>query len=113
MSKEPEALKQEAEEYLENIKLYASHWGKALLIAGGTVYVSYKIIKGITTSQKKKKFKERALKRKQMALVAKKPGSKIARLIRQQIGLFLLAIIKQKLLEVIKKRNYLNGDKAV
>lgn len=112
MSKEPEELRQEADEYLEHIKLYASRWGKVLLIAGGTVFITYKIIKGITSNKQQKK--ELALYREQQypVVTSRKPDSKIVRMIKQQIGLFLIAIVKKKLTEALQKRNMLNGDKV-
>lgn len=112
MSKDPEVLKQEADEYLTHIKLYASHWGKALLIVGGTVFITYKIIKGVTSGQHKKQ--EQLLSNKQQYAVAPiKSDSRIVRMIKQQIGLFLIAIVKRKLTEALQKREMLHEDKVV
>ena len=114
MSKEPEELRHEADEYLENIKLYASHWGKAALIAGGTIFITYKIVKGIAAKQRKIKEERRAaVQNKQYALASTKPSSRIMRMVKEQIALFLIAIAKQKLSEALKNRHLLNEGKAV
>lgn len=105
-------LKQEADEYLDNIMMYTSRWGKALLIVGGTVWVTYRIIKGINSHQQNKK-KQHALQEERYAIASVKPSSRIARMIKQQIGLFLIAIAKQKLTEALSKRSANHGDEVV
>lgn len=112
MSKEPELLKQEADAYLENIKTYFSQWGKTFLIVGGTVWVTYKIIKGLSSHQQERE-RQQSLQDQQYALATVKPSSRIAKMIKQQIALFLIAIIKQKLTEALSKRSAHNGEEVV
>lgn len=108
MSKQPEELKLEADQYLENIKLYASHWGKALLIAGGSIFLAVKVIKAL--SKKKSLDNEiNQLKSKQFALSKTKSSSRLFKLIKQQISIFLIAIAKQKLTKVLNKRKLVDG----
>ena len=105
MNKHPENLKQEADEYLDNIKLYATHWGKALLVAGGTLFLTYKIIGGLAAQKKKQRYREMALKKQRTSLASIKPASRIAKLVRGQIALFLLAIAKERLAGMLNKKN--------
>ena len=108
MSKQPEELKLEADQYLENIKLYASHWGKALLIAGGSIFLAVKVIKAL--SGKKSLDNEiNQLQSKQFSLAKTKSSSRLFNLIKQQISIFLIAIAKQKLTEVLNKRRLVDG----
>lgn len=109
MNKQPEELKLEADQYLDNIKLYASHWGKALLIGGGSIYLAVKLIKAIA---KKKNVDEdiEQLQKKQYAIATTtKSSSRIFKLILQQISIFLIAIAKQKLSETLNRTNLSNG----
>ncbi len=112
MSKEPELLKHEADTYLENIKMYFSLWGKTFLIVGGTVWVTYKIIKGLNSQRQERKMQHN-LHEEQYAVAPVKPSSGIAKMIKQQIALFLIAIIKQKLTEALSKRSANNEEKVV
>lgn len=109
MNKQPEELKLEADQYLDNIKLYASHWGKALLIGGGSIYLAVKLIKAIA---KKKNVDEdiEQLQKKQYAIATTtKSSSRIFKLILQQISIFLIAIAKQKLSETLNRTKLSNG----
>lgn len=109
MNKQPEELKLEADQYLDNIKLYASHWGKALLIGGGSIYLAVKLIKAIA---KKKNVDEdiEQLQKKQYAIATTtKSSSRIFKLILQQISIFLIAVAKQKLSETLNRTNLSNG----
>lgn len=112
MSKEPELLKQEADEYLENIKQYFSRWGKTFLVVGGTVWVTYKVIKGLS-SQQQEKVRSHNFQEERYAVATVRPSSGIAKMIRQQITLFLIAIIKQKLTEALTKRSAHNEEEVV
>lgn len=47
MGKQPQELQLEAEQYLDSIKTYSSRWGKAILIAGGSLFLTYKVITAI------------------------------------------------------------------
>lgn len=110
MSKQPEELQLEAEQYLNNIKLYASHWGKALLIGGGTVYITYRIIKAVVKKKNTSADKDFAkLQTKSYALAKAQPSSRLFRLIKQQISIFLIAIAKQKIAELMNRRKLADG----
>lgn len=113
MNREPQVLKQEADEYLDNIKTYFSQWGKAFLIVGGTVWVTYKVIKGLSSHQQNRKKPVHALQEEHYAVATVRPSSRIAKMIKQQIALFLIAIIKQKLTEALSKRSANHGDEVV
>ena len=113
MSKEPEVLKQEADEYLENIKTYFSEWGKTLLIVGGTVWVAYKVIKGLSSHQQNKRSQLHTVPEEHYAVATTRPSSRIAKMIKQQIVLFLIAIVKQKLTEALSKRSAYHGENEV
>lgn len=110
MSKQPEELHVEAEQYLENIKLYSSRWGKALLIGGGSLFLTYKVIKAIV---KKKSTNIDSnfdkLQNRSYALAKTQPSSRLFRLIKQQISIFLIAIAKQKVAELMNKRRLADG----
>lgn len=110
MGKQPHELHLEAEQYLDNIKLYSSRWGKAMLIAGGSLFLTYRIIKAI--AKKKSSSIENdpvQLKSSNYQLAKTQPSSRLYRLIKQQISVFLLAIARQKLAELMKQRNLANG----
>lgn len=108
MSKQPEELKLEADQYLENMKLYATHWGKALLIAGGSIFLAVKVIKAL--SKKKSLDSEiNQLQSKQFALAKTKSSSRLFNLIKQQISIFLIAIAKKKLTEALNNRRSVDG----
>lgn len=110
MNKQPEQLKLEADQYLENIKLYASHWGKALLIGGGSIFLAVKVIKAISKKKNKLDDDIEQLQKKQYAIATTtKSSSRIFKLILQQISIFLIAIAKQKLSETLNRRNLSNG----
>lgn len=111
MNKTPQELKNEADEYLDNVKLYASHWGKALLIAGGTAFIAYKVINAVSAQKKKQYYKEVALKKQQTSLGSSKAASRIGKLIRGQLALFLVGVAKEQLSAALSKRS-VNEEKV-
>lgn len=54
-----ERLEGELEYQLQDIKKDAADFGKQVLIVGGGLYLSWKLVKALTTSKEKKKEKKR------------------------------------------------------
>lgn len=110
MSKQPDELHLEAAQYMDNIKLYSSRWGRALLIGGGSLFITYKVVKAIVKKKSTSVDKNfRTLQNKNYALAKTQPSSRLFRLIKQQISIFLIAIAKQKIAELMNKRRLADG----
>lgn len=110
MGKQPQELQLEAEQYLDSIKTYSSRWGKAILIAGGSLFLTYKVITAIAKKKSSSVDNDVAmLKSSSYTLAKTQPSSRLYKLIRQQMSVFLIAMARQKIAELMNQRKLADG----
>lgn len=99
------------EDQLSELKKDAESWVKGAAIIGGMVFVGYSIYK---LFMEKEEEVETAHEEKEAVLtpVHNKGESRIVRMIKESIALFLIGIAKQKIQEFLKnlEREYESGD---
>ncbi|CAN5460192.1 hypothetical protein BH23BAC1_BH23BAC1_02660 [soil metagenome] len=119
-----ERLKTVIDEQVDELKENASAWGKALLLAGGSVYITYKIIKGVFRRRKRARFERRIIAKVASARYPShrqsssrlpiqvnrggKGGFSLADFIKSQLILLAVAIAKRRLRSMIGDLPLLN-----
>ena len=84
------------EMHLQDLKTNSLRLGGMVLMAGATVFVSYKIVRALTKKKRTQKV-VKADDSKYAMVAAKAEDNALARLVKQQIALFLIGMLKQKL----------------
>ena len=98
-----EKYKQAIGEQVDILKENAGQISKVAMVIGGTLAVSYLLVKLLTRSSRKKKhhFQPVSVKDGELQLAYPKQESVLIRTIKGYIATFLIAIAQQKLQEVI------------
>ena len=96
-----EKYKHAIEEQVDILKENAGQISKVALVIGGTLAVSYLLVKLLTRSSRKKRQKPYQVKDDEVQAPYYKEESIIVRTIKGYIATFLIAIAQQKLQEVI------------
>ena len=91
------------EEQLGGLKANAGKIGKNTLVIGGVLLVSYLIVRALAKEKKPGKGLVTQPERHLPATAVVRRESTIVNMIKQQIALFLIAIAKQKITEVIEQ----------
>lgn len=95
-----EDLKRTLNIEIDQMKENATALGKVALVAGGTVFLTYKVIQAF----RKRKAKKRQKVKNAYHPVPIKQTNLFARKILEQIGFFVLAVVRQKLLETLENK---------
>lgn len=98
-----EAFEQELEEIIDNAKRVAT----SVAVIGGGFALSYYIIKKLTSSKKKIKYKTGRSGKKKEVVIQKQPSvfSTVGSVILTEMAVFLLAMAKEKLAEYLENTN--------
>ena len=90
---------------LDNMKEYVREYGKNIAVIGGSLLATYLLVRLITNSSKNSetKFNAPVLTQPIVHVVKEKDGSPIAKQIKSSIGLFLMSIAKQKLMDYLNQ----------
>jgi type I site-specific restriction-modification system R (restriction) subunit len=91
---------------IEDIKGNVRKWGTVALVVGGTIFVTYKVIKAIAGSNKNNDNQNPG----NYPTHAGGQESTIVSLIKQQIAIFLFALAKKKLLDVLKNYEIIDEE---
>ena len=97
LSQTSSEYKEAIQEQIGDIKEVTFSWAKHLMIIGGTLFISYNIIKRVTGSKKVLT----PLPQTPIPQIPKKE-SLVKKWIKEQITLFLLSLAKKKLLKIIE-----------
>jgi hypothetical protein len=95
-----EDLKKALEVEIDRVRENASEWGKVILIAGGTLLLTYTVVRSFRKSKTKKyQTVEQAY-----YPAPVKQSNLIAKRIFEHIAFFVLGMVKQKLVEYLEQR---------
>jgi hypothetical protein len=113
LKRSQERLKTVIDEQVDELKENATAWGKMFLLVGGSVYVTYKIIKKVLKSRKQARFERRIIEKAARARYTTprhsrsrlpieinrggKGGFSLADFIKSQLVLLAVTIAKRKL----------------
>jgi hypothetical protein len=107
LSSKRRSLKKQLEEQIEGLKSGVNKWGKTVAITGGTMLVTYLVVRMLTSSRKVEQPHQNMAGEypQQYAVVPQKEESFILRAIKEEITLFLISFAKQKLMAFIEEMN--------
>ncbi len=92
-------LKVELDQQLGVFKGEAADFAKKALIAGGSLYITYKVGKGLYKRRKRKKL-EKSLSQG----VSSTSGNSVKKLLQRQAGILLMAYLKKRLSSAFTKK---------
>lgn len=102
-------LKRTAEDYksaisdqLEHIKANAAQYGKTILIVGGVIFITYKLVRMLTSRDEEDLAVKVVGGSHPVPVYTGRTGRTIFDLIKEQIALFIIAIAKEKLVKYLQ-----------
>ena len=98
LTEDSEEYKEALQKQLDEIKEQTFSWASKLLVIGGTLYLSYSLVKRLIKSDD-----ETPDKKEEASAAKPKKQSFIFSLIKKEITLYLLSLAKRKLLEILEK----------
>ena len=104
-----EQLEAELEYQLQDIKRDAATVGKQVLIYGGGLYLSYKLIKSLTAGGKKKKQERK--KRRHQATKSENNGPGFGQMLMQQFLTMAVVALSAQVKQAFNKNNGVNDQK--
>lgn len=100
LAKSSEDLKKALDVEIDKLKENAGEWGKVVMVAGGALFLTYMVVKAFRKSKPKKHQNKEQM----YYPVPAKPSNTLGRKILEQIAFFVLAIAKQKVLQILEQK---------
>jgi len=102
-------LKKSADDYksaisnqIEHIKANAAQYGKTILIVGGVIFITYKLVRMLTSRDEDDVEVKVVGGAHPVPVYASRSGRSIFDMIKEQIALFIIAIAKEKLVKYLQ-----------